>query len=92
MFLCDGCGLCCQHILKIEELKTFHNGDGVCIHLNKENNQCRIYDTRPDVCRVEKMYDLVYHKDFKTKEQFYSANMSICTLLKEKYQILNLKG
>lgn len=86
MFLCDGCGLCCQHIGEIKELKEFHNGDGVCIHLNKENHQCTIYETRPDVCRVEKMYDLIYHKEFQSKQQFYNANMNICKTLKEKYQ------
>jgi len=86
MFLCDGCGLCCQNISKIEALKEFHNGDGICIYLDKESMQCKIYETRPDVCRVEKMYDLVYHKEFKTKEQFYSANMAICSILKEQNQ------
>jgi len=86
MFICDGCGLCCQNILNIKELNAFHNGDGVCIYLDKESMQCKIYETRPDVCRVDKMYDLVYHKEFKTKEQFYSVNMAICTILKEQNQ------
>lgn len=86
MFLCDSCGLCCQNISEIQELKTFHNGDGVCIHLNKENNQCTIYETRPNVCRVETMYDLVYHKEFENKQKFYNANMTICNILKEKSQ------
>jgi len=86
MFLCDGCGLCCQHISEIEELKEFHNGDGICIHLNRENNQCNIYETRPNVCRVEKMYDLVYHKEFNSKQEFYNANMAICNVLKARSQ------
>ena len=70
----------------IERLKDFHNGDGVCIYLDKKLMQCKIYETRPNVCRVETMYDLVYHKEFKTKEQFYSANMDICNILKEEHQ------
>ena len=86
MFLCDKCGLCCQHIPEIEELKNFHNGNGICIHFDKESYKCKIYETRPNVCRVEKMYDLVYHKEFKTKEEFYTANMTICNILKKQHQ------
>lgn len=85
MFLCTGCGLCCQRIADIEELKDYDLGNGVCKHLNHVNKKCEIYDTRPDICRVDKMYDLVYYKDF-TRENFYIENAKICNYLQNEYK------
>ncbi|MCI8645668.1 MAG: YkgJ family cysteine cluster protein [Firmicutes bacterium] len=59
MFICTKCGLCCRNIDKIPKLAGFHIGDGVCIYLS-EDNLCNIYSTRPDICNVEKMYNLYY--------------------------------
>lgn len=60
MFICTRCGLCCRNIDKIPELREFHKGDGVCIHLS-EDNLCNIYMNRPDICNTEKMYELKYN-------------------------------
>ena len=54
-FSCDRCGLCCRLISKIPQLAAFDRGDGVCIHLR--GTLCDIYEQRPDICNVEKMYD-----------------------------------
>lgn len=42
MFACDRCGICCQHIDLIPQLKEFDSGNGRCVHLS-ENNLCEIY-------------------------------------------------
>ena len=42
-------------ISKIPQLAAFDRGDGVCIHLR--GTLCDIYEQRPDICNVEKMYD-----------------------------------
>ena len=31
---------------------------GACIHLDTQTRQCAIYDTRPDICKVHKMYEI----------------------------------
>ena len=54
-FECDRCGICCQHIDSIPQLKQFDSGNGRCVHL-LENNLCEIYLDRPEICNVDKMY------------------------------------
>ena len=46
-FQCSACGECCRHIGKIEQLRAFDNGNGVCIHL--KGNLCEIYENRPEI-------------------------------------------
>lgn len=83
MFKCDRCGICCQHIDLIPQLKEFDSGKGRCIHL-LENNLCEIYLNRPDICNVEKMYEK-YFKDNISKEEYIRQNMKGCNELKNKY-------
>ncbi len=84
MFPCSGCGLCCRNISKVQELKDFDLGNGVCKYFNYENNFCLIYETRPDICRVDKMFELQYHKDY-TKLEFYKLNADVCNFLQNSY-------
>lgn len=53
---CTQCGACCR-ALKLGVLAGDVSAlpvaaDGVCEHLDRETNLCRIYDTRPICCRV----------------------------------------
>lgn len=82
MFVCTKCGLCCRNIDKIPELSKFHTGDGVCIYLSDEN-LCNIYETRPDICNVERMYELRY-KTTMTKMEYEKRNMEGCSFLRSK--------
>jgi Fe-S-cluster containining protein len=82
MFPCTKCGLCCQNIAHIPELKKFDLGNGVCKYYDAENKLCKIYENRPDICRVDKMYDLEYHKYF-TRKEFYIENAKVCNMLQE---------
>jgi uncharacterized protein len=86
MFPCTSCGLCCQNITNIEELKTYDLGNGTCKYFDCISNECTIYSDRPDICRVDKMFDLVYNKKF-TQEEFYIGNAKICNHLQEKYRM-----
>ena len=83
-FPCSGCGLCCQNISNIPELSAYNLGNGICQHFDMTKNECQIYDTRPNICRVEKMFELKYKKYF-TKEVFYKENAKVCNTLQEKY-------
>jgi Fe-S-cluster containining protein len=80
-FPCTSCGECCRNIGHIPELKDFDLGDGVCKFL--KDGLCSIYETRPDICQVDKMFDKKYHK-FYTKEEFYNLNISVCGELQLK--------
>lgn len=80
-FNCDKCGLCCQHINRIPQLKEFDSGNGRCIHLTGEN-LCDIYSTRPDICNVERMY-MLFYKDLISQSDFFYLNKKGCNDLKK---------
>ena len=82
MFICTRCGFCCRNIDKIPELREFHKGDGVCIHLS-EDNLCNIYMNRPDICNTEKMYELKYKK-MLSRQEYEEINMEGCRKLQSK--------
>jgi len=85
MFPCTGCGLCCQNITNIKELKEFDLGNGICKYFDYNSRECTIYEYRPNICKVDKMFELVYHKEF-TKEEFYIGNAKVCNALQEQYK------
>ncbi len=80
MFKCSRCGLCCRNINKVPDLKEFDDGNGVCIHLT-ENNLCDIYYSRPDICNVEKMFEIKYKETF-TREEYDQLNEEGCKSLR----------
>lgn len=79
-FVCTKCGECCKHIDRVPELNEYHNGDGICVNL--VDNMCSIYDERPDICRVNYMYEIRYSK-FMAREEYYRLNMQACETLKK---------
>jgi len=86
MFPCTKCGLCCQHISGVEELKEFDLGNGVCKYFNYKDNGCKIYKNRPLICRVDEMYEK-YYKNLFSRREFYIENAKICNRLQEKYNM-----
>ena len=86
MFPCSNCGLCCQNISTVNELKEFDLGNGVCKYFDFESKGCKIYETRPDICSVDKMFEIKYNKYFN-KEDFYIENAKVCNDLQEKYNL-----
>ena len=86
MFPCTSCGLCCQNITNIKELNSYDLGNGTCKYFDLINNECTIYDGRPSICRIDKMFDLVYSKKF-TQEEFYIGNANVCNHLQGEYKM-----
>lgn len=86
MFPCSGCGLCCQNIAHIKELREFNRGDGVCKYYDFTSKICLIYEKRPDICKVDTMYQKEYYKSFSKKE-FYTLNAEVCNKLQELYGV-----
>lgn len=67
----SGCGACCRldpalrgedlDCLSSEQRSTYLamvGDDGWCIHFDTGGRRCRIYDSRPDFCRVENLATL----------------------------------
>lgn len=88
MFPCTGCGICCQNISTVKELKEFDLGNGVCKFFDIKTNSCTIYESRPDICKVDKMFDIKYSNEFSKKE-FYKLNAKVCNELQKKYKLNN---
>lgn len=81
-FECKKCGQCCKNIGKTGLLKEFENENGECIHLTNDN-LCDIYENRPDVCNVKKMYELFFH-NYMTAEEYIRLNENECKILHMK--------
>lgn len=80
-FPCDKCGECCRNIGNIAELKEFDDGTGRCRNL--KGNICSIYDSRPEICNVEKMYER-HFAAVMSREEFIELNLQACQKLKAK--------
>lgn len=81
MFLCDKCGLCCRNIGLSPLYLDFDRGDGVCMYYDDNTRLCTIYDKRPLLCNVDKMFD-VYFSDKMTRKEYYELNYEACKKLK----------
>ena len=82
-FKCDKCGLCCKHLDNHPIYSELDRGDGVCKYL--KNDLCTIYERRPDICNVERAYDLYYKEAYKY-EDYLKLNTIACIKLKETYK------
>jgi|TARA_B100000073_G_C23579571_1_gene511664 hypothetical protein len=67
----------------VEDLGLPHDGSGVCDYLNRKTNKCSIYDTRPDLCRVDRMFEK-HFKSKMSKKEFYKLNTKACHVLIDK--------
>ncbi len=79
-FPCTQCGACCRHVNLSELTKFLDRGDGICYHHDLNSHLCKIYENRPEVCRV----DTYYEQHFKQKiswEQFVHLNLIACKQL-----------
>lgn len=81
-FPCNQCGLCCQHVHLAEETRFLDRGDGTCRHYDTASKGCSIYAERPDICRVDRQYELNYAQQY-TWEDFVTQNRQACELLQK---------
>lgn len=81
-FKCSGCGACCRRLgllkSKLKELNFPYTVDekGCCSMLD-ENNQCKVYNTRPEMCRIEPMFKHFANTDM-TKNEYYMKTTQLC--------------
>ncbi len=87
-FECDRCGLCCKLICGIPQLAVFDRGDGTCCHLT-DADLCDIYDSRPAVCSVERMY--IEFADRMSPDEYCGLMAASCAYLKEHFEELKTR-
>jgi hypothetical protein len=80
-FLCSSCGACCRSLGKEvgEEVGLPVNEDGSCAHLI--GTLCSIYDDRPDVCRVDKLFENHFKDSGISRKELYILNTRACHVL-----------
>lgn len=62
----------------VKEVASFpysFDSKGACENLNPDNT-CKQYEQRPDICRVEKVWEK-YHSHL-TKEQYFQSAAMVC--------------
>jgi len=87
-FECKRCGCCCKNIGYVEEASHLDRGDGVCKYYSDDKKMCTIYDFRPDICRVDKMYKRF--KDKMTYDEYLNLSYDSCEELRELEKEKNL--
>ena len=81
-WVCTKCGECCRHIGNIPALAGYALEDGSCRFL--EGNLCSIYDRRPTVCNVGKIYE-EFFRGKVSEEEFYEKNAEACQELQKRH-------
>lgn len=76
-FPCTCCGACCRRVGFVSQEILDSAGleakeDGSCTHL--VNNQCSIYEERPEICRVD------WNPLGLSQEANYKLTASVCNL------------
>ena len=90
-FPCNGCGLCCEQVHRSSETAFLDGGDGSCRHFDPASRQCTIYESRPDICRVDRQYLLRFHTQC-TWEEFVAINTRACKQLAEQHAAVLAKS
>ena len=83
MFICERCGLCCKAVSRSDLYKHLDRGDGVCIYFDSASKLCSIYDDRPLICNVEKMYDAHFFK-IMSYDEYLKINKEACEILRKE--------
>ena len=79
-FPCTQCGLCCEHVSLSPETQFLDRGDGTCRHYNGIGKACTIYAQRPDICRVDRQYELRFVRLYSWDE-YVALNLQVCQQL-----------
>ena len=79
-FPCTQCGACCRHVNLSELTKFLDRGDGICYHHDLNSHLCKIYENRPEVCRVDTYYEQHFNQKISW-EQFVHLNLIACKQL-----------
>lgn len=85
-FPCNQCGECCKHVDLLSETASMDRGDGTCINFDEIKKKCKVYDTRPDICRVDRQYEIKY-QHIMTWEGFVEINQAGCKKLQDNLLI-----
>lgn len=76
-FPCTKCGQCCRNVHLADQTKYLDRGDGSCINYCDTDKLCLVYNSRPDICRIDLQYQIHYSSLFSW-EDFVEVNANVC--------------
>ena len=79
-FPCERCGACCRNVDKAQETSFLDRGDGACRHYDDRLKLCSIYESRPDICRVDLQFAINY-RQLMDWSSFVRLNLDACEAL-----------
>ena len=85
-FPCNRCGACCRAVADSPLTAHLAAEDGACRHLDRATQLCRIYEQRPDICRVDLQYALHFQRTMSW-DAFCTMNLRACATLRERYPL-----
>lgn len=89
-FVCERCGACCRCMELVAECAFLSNGKGSCKYYSDEKKECIIYDFRPEICNVTKMYYKRF-KDKMTWEEYINKSHKACQSIRDYEKKRNIK-
>ncbi len=78
---CSRCGTCCLHVDRVAVFSDMALPDGKCRYLSDEN-LCKIYQNRPNLCRAEYVYRI--HYNHLSIEEYFKMMNSLCKQLQKE--------
>jgi len=100
-FNCTGCGICCTKVKSLlDSIDTGRLDKGSNIEAKKfpykakkdgscemfEDNKCKVYHNRPNICNVETMYKK-YHINEMSKEEYFKKSNKSCNFLMKLHNV-----
>lgn len=86
VFVCTKCGLCCTHLNRATAYADLDRGDGTCRNFDSINHLCKIYSTRPLICRVDDFYEQNL-ASYMSKDEYVAANLNACADAQRAHQL-----
>lgn len=91
MFKCTRCGACCRQaktLLTGFDFPYAFREDGSCEQYD-EKIGCKVYESRPDVCRVDVMQKEYADRFNMPTDEYYRLTKNCCNELMDKLNIEN---
>lgn len=76
-----------MQVHKSPETLFLDKGNGTCINFDTTQRRCSIYETRPDICRVDRQYFLRFYQQC-TWDEFVEINLRACQKILELHEMI----
>jgi Fe-S-cluster containining protein len=68
---------------KVPQLAGYDTGNGVCCYLC--HDLCKIYEQRPEICNIEKMYN-TFFLNAMNENDFILENLKSCVRIAQEFE------